>query len=157
MCYIRHLRPCLPNQILRCDPDLQAPLSGAYINIVELFGGVVDVGREMLFHADGGAAATDVAGEGEEFFDRIISQLLLPSFCAFLQSTSSARDDTDKVAAFVAVQDKRLEYPARHLANWSQRVVASDRFHLLRKEPAVSHFGFASRRATFVLFNFHRY
>ena len=70
MCYIRHLRPCLPNQILRCDPDLQAPLSGAYINMVELFGGVVDVGREMLFHADGGAAATDVAGEGEEFFDR---------------------------------------------------------------------------------------
>lgn len=109
---IRHLRPCLPDQILRSDPDLQAPLSGADINVIELSGGVVDIGREMLFHADGGAAATDVAGEGEEFFDRDhFTAFVAGDFGGLFQiDLVGAGNDTDEVAAFVAVEDKRLEY-----------------------------------------------
>ena len=109
---IRHLRPCLPDQILRSDPDLQAPLSGADINVIELSGGVVDIGREMLFHADGGAAATDVAGEGEEFFDRDhFTAFFAGDFGGLFQiDLVGAGNDTDEVAAFVAVEDKRLEY-----------------------------------------------
>ncbi len=109
----RHLCPCLPDQILRSDPYLQAPLSGADINVIELSGGVVDIGRERLFHADGGAAATDVAGEGRSSLTGIISQLLLPeTLAAFFSDVDlvGARNDTDEVAAFVAVEDKRLEY-----------------------------------------------
>lgn len=108
----RHLCPCLPDQILRSDPDLQAPLSGADINVIELSGGVVDIGREMLFHADGGAAATDVAGEGEEFFDRDhFTAFVAGDFGGLFQiDLVGAGNDTDEVAAFVAVEDKRLEY-----------------------------------------------
>lgn len=109
---IRHLRPCLPDQILRSDPDLQTPLSGTDINVIELSGGVVDIGREMLFHADGGAAATDVAGEGEEFFDRDhFTAFVAGDFGGLFQiDLVGAGNDTDEVAAFVAVEDKRLEY-----------------------------------------------
>lgn len=108
----RHLCSCLPDQILRSDPDLQAPLSGADINVIELSGGVVDIGREMLFHADGGAAATDVAGEGEEFFDRDhFTAFVAGDFGGLFQiDLVGAGNDTDEVAAFVAVEDKRLEY-----------------------------------------------
>ena len=108
----RHLCPCLPDQILRSDPDLQAPLSGADINVIELSGGVVDIGREMLFHADGGAAATDVAGEGEEFFERDhFTAFVAGAFGGLFQiALVGAGNDTDEVAAFVAVEDKRLEY-----------------------------------------------
>lgn len=108
----RHLCPCLPDQILRSDPYLQAPLSGADINVIELSGGVVDIGREMLFHADGGAAATDVAGEGEEFFDRDhFTTFVAGDFGGLFQiDLVGAGNDTDEVAAFVAVEDKRLEY-----------------------------------------------
>ena len=108
----RHLCPCLPDQILRSDPDLQAPLSGADINVIELSGGVGDIGREMLFHADGGAAATDVAGEGEEFFDRDhFTAFVAGDFGVLFQiDLVGAGNDTDEVAAFVAVEDKRLEY-----------------------------------------------
>ena len=52
----------LPERSVSANPVVRAD-----INVIELSGGVVDIGREMLFHADGGAAATDVAGEGEEF------------------------------------------------------------------------------------------
>lgn len=49
VCQLRHLRSCLPDQISRSDPDLQTPLSGTDINVIELSGGVVDIGRKMLF------------------------------------------------------------------------------------------------------------
>ena len=80
--------------------------------MIELSGGVVDIGREMLFHADGGAAATDVAGEGEEFFDRDhFTAFVAGDFGGLFQiDLVGAGNDTDEVAAFVAVEDKRLEY-----------------------------------------------
>ena len=112
VCQLRHLRSCLPDQISRSDPDLQTPLSGTDINVIELSGGVVDIGRKMLFHADGGAAATDVAGEGEEFFDRDhFTAFVAGDFSGLFQiNLVGAGNYTDEVAAFVAVEDKRLEY-----------------------------------------------
>ena len=99
-------------QVGRSKAYLQSALSGTDINLFKIFGRLVDIGREMLFRADGGAAATDVAGEGEEFFDRDhFTAFVAGDFGGLIQiDLVGAGNDTDEVAAFVAVEDKRLEY-----------------------------------------------
>ena len=109
---LRHLRPCLPNQIPRSEAYLQDPLSGTDIDVVELSGRMVDIGWEMLFHADRGAAATDVAGERQEILDRNhFTAFVAGDFGGLFQiDLVGTGDDADEIAAPVAVQDKRFEY-----------------------------------------------
>src|SRR5699024_7158804 len=109
---ICNFRPCLPDQIFRCEAYLQTPLSGTYINVVELSGCVVDVGWEMLFHADRGAAATDVAGERQEFLDRDhFTTFVAGDFGGLFKiDLVGTGNDTYEIPAFVTVQNKRLEY-----------------------------------------------
>ena len=80
--------------------------------MVELSGCVVDVGWEMLFHADRGAAATDVAGERQEFLDRDhFTTFVAGDFGGLFKiDLVGTGDDTYEIPAFVTVQNKRLEY-----------------------------------------------
>ena len=107
MRYIRHLRPCLPDQIRGCKLYLQAPLSGAYIDMVELFGCMVDICREMFFHADGRAAAANITGEREQLLDRDhFTAFVAGDFGGFLQiDLVGSGDDTDEITVFIAMQD----------------------------------------------------
>ena len=50
------------------DFDLQTPDAGADVDMGELKAGLVNEGREVLFHADWRAAAPDVTGDGKQFF-----------------------------------------------------------------------------------------
>ena len=128
--------------------------------MIELSGGVVDIGREMLFHADGRAAATDVAGEGEEFFDRDhFTTFVAGDFGGLFQiDLVGAGNDTDEVAAFVAVEDKRLEYLRDILASLVGNVCrAQIVFIYFIRNQLVSHFGFVQQACYVCFVNFHRY
>ena len=50
------------------DFDLQAADAGADEDVREMKAGVVNESGEILFHSDGGTAAPDVAGDGEQLF-----------------------------------------------------------------------------------------
>ena len=57
------------DEVLGRDAYLQAPYPGAHIDAVVEQGAFVDECGKGLFHADGRAAAADVAGQGQELLD----------------------------------------------------------------------------------------
>ena len=52
------------NKVVGREFELQTALAGTDVDVGELQAGFVDEGGKGFLHANGGAAATDVAGEG---------------------------------------------------------------------------------------------
>ena len=94
------------------DLDLEATHTGTDVDVGVLVAGVVHVGGEVLLHADGRAAATDVAGEGQELLHGDHLALLVARYLGGELEVDGgiAGDDAHEVAGAVALQDEGLEH-----------------------------------------------
>ena len=98
--------------ILGIDLELEPADAGAHIDDVEQLAGLMDEGGEGLFHADGRAAAADVACERQQFLHRDeVAALVARDFGGLFQiDFLVAWDDTDEMSRFVPFQHQRLEH-----------------------------------------------
>ena len=95
----------------RGDLQLESSHAGADVDSLEIKRGSMEVGRELLLHADRGAAATDVSCNCEEVLHGDHLDLLVARYlCQCLEiDLSVARNHAHYVPGLVSVQHKRLE------------------------------------------------
>ena len=105
-------RPDKVDQGLRGDFQLETAKAGADVDVVVEEGAFVDEGGEGFLHADGGAAAADVAGGGQEFTDvEHLAVLVAGDLGGDLQvHFEIAGDHADEEAGAVAAQHEGLEH-----------------------------------------------
>ena len=99
------------NQVVRVELHLQATLTGTDVDVGKLHARVVDVGGEKLLHADGRAAPTDVAGEGQQLLhvDEVALLVAAHLGCQLEVDFVFAGDDADEVPRAVTPQHEGLE------------------------------------------------
>ena len=97
-------------EVGRGSLELEAAHAGADVYVGELCDGGLVVGGEGFLHADGGAAAADVAGQGKEFLDvDQFGALVAGDAGGFLEvDLAVAPDHADEMAVAVAAQDDGL-------------------------------------------------
>ena len=101
-----------PDQVGWGKMELQAPMSGAYINAVEIRAGSMDVGGERFFHPDGAAGTPYVSRGGQQFLHGDhVAFFVARYFCGLLEvEFRGAGDHADEMAGFVTLQHQRFEY-----------------------------------------------
>ena len=104
-------------EVIRGELDLRADFAGGDADGIKELGGLVDECGERLLHADGAAAAVDIARGGQQDFlrDHLDRFLAAGASCALEVQRLRAGDDKDVKRAALPLRDEGLEYGVRFL------------------------------------------
>ena len=100
------------DEVLRGEAELHAALTGRDIDLIVDKAGLVNIRREGLLHPYRTTAATNITGEGQQFFlgDRLARLIAARVGCLFQIDLIGSWHNTNEMLDLVTFQNDGLEH-----------------------------------------------